>query len=176
LGFSNVLTELDYDSTGAPDDLREATFTTQLYIASAQYNRARWSVTGEYFINPFTVRSTGSDGLQRPTNQSASDGFYLQSTYRWMRQLKSYVRYERIFRDRQDRDGEAFQEATGLPAHNAFARDITLGVRWSPIRSVLVMLEYHNVAGTVYLPFTLNDPAQTKKHWDLVELLISYDF
>ncbi len=171
LGFTSAYAKLDYQSTGRPEDQPSGTFENELYIWSLQYSRAKWSLTSEYVLNPYDVR-----GFDFPRNKAVADGFYVQGIYRLTPRISGLLRYDAFYVDRSDRQGKAFEKTTGIPAHDAFAKDFTVGLRWDVTDSLLFMVEYHNNTGTRLVPFSNNDRETTDKRWDLYELLVSYTF
>lgn len=176
LGISGVDTNIDYDPKGGPQDLQAGSIDFDLIIFSAQYNAEHWSLTGEYALRKFAFSDFGPL-LGLPENDFTGESFYLQSTYRFSPTWEGVVRYDVLFTDRDDRGGDQFEAATGLPSHTRFAKDFTLGLRWDITPSFMFRAEYHNVNGTAWLPRGDNpDPRETDRFWDLFALLISYRF
>ncbi|MGH8503069.1 MAG: hypothetical protein ACREVE_11480 [Gammaproteobacteria bacterium] len=176
LRFALTAAELNigYDpADGVADDLSAGSIRFQPWILSAQYNAERWSLTAEYALRRFNIKGLG--GI--PDQSFTGESYYLQGTYRFSPRWEALLRYDVLFTDRDDRDGEGFAGATGRPAHNRFAKDLTVGLGWNITPSFLLRAEYHNVDGTGWLPIRDNpDLAATEEHWDMFLLQGSYRF
>lgn len=177
LGISGVDLNINYDPKGLADPLQAGSIDFDLIIFSAQYNAEHWSLTGEYAIRKFDFSDFGPL-FSLPDNDFIGESFYVQGTYRFNPKWEAVARYDVLFADRDDRDGEEFEAATdGLPSHSRFAKDFTVGLRWDITPSFMFRAEYHNVNGTAWLPRGDNpNPLETDRYWDLFTLLISYRF
>lgn len=174
LALSAAQVNIDY-SPGAPfpDDLLPGSIRFEPWILSAQYNAERWSLTGEYARR----KSEFDDFGGIPDTSFTGESYYLQSTYRFSPKWEALLRYDVLYTDVDDRDGEDFARATGRPAHNRFAKDFTIGLSWNVTSSFLLRAEYHDVEGTGWLPI-LDNPnlAATEKHWEMFLIQGSFRF
>lgn len=163
-----------------PDDLGSGDDLFEPLIFSAQYNAEYWSLTGEY-----ARRRIEDDGFSPDFDLDiVGDSYYIQGIYRMDPRWEMVVRYDSGVANEDDRDGSAFNAATGLPAHTQFAKDWTFGARYNITPSLMVRAEYHNVYGTFWL-FSQDQPGfpnfpdfllSTAKKWDIFALLFSYRF
>jgi hypothetical protein len=105
------------------------------------------------------------------------ESYYVQGTYRFTPTLEGLVRYDALFTNKNDRNGEEFARIFDRPAHSRFAIDWTVGLGWNITPSFLLRAEYHNVDGTAWLPLPDNpDPTATEQHWDMFLVQGSYRF
>lgn len=170
LSYANAL--LNYDP-GRNDILRDGSLRFEPIIFSAQYNGERFSLTGEYLIQPNTFKNFGP---AFPDLSPTSESWYLQGSYRILPQLQAILRYDEHYIDRDDRNGKRF-EKMGLPDHAAFAKDWMFGISWDITSSWMVRAEYHRIHGTSWLPAQDNpDPSKTEQDWDMFALLLSFRF
>ena len=143
-------------------------------IFSAQYNAERFSITSEYAIRPFRIKDFGVSALDL---NFIGESYYIQGAYRFNQEWEGFLRYDVLFTDRNDRNGRQFRTSTGRPAHNRFAKDMTVGLRWSITPEIMLRAEYHRIDGTAWLS-TLDNPDHfnTNRHWNLFAAQISYRF
>ena len=157
-----------------PQDLSAGTNLYDEWIVSAQYNGERWGFTGEYSQ---TYNENQGFGPSFPDTAFTGEGYYLQAMYRISPKWETLLRYDVYYGDREDRDGAKFEALTGIPGHNIYAKDWTIGARYYVTPAVMVAAEYHHVYGTGWLPSQDNpDLNATDKKWDLFALLVSYRF
>lgn len=174
LALTAYQVNIDYEPGAAPPaDLSAGSIRFEPLILSAQYNAERWSLTGEYAQRKSSFNGFG--GI--PDNSFTGESYYLQGTYRIGEKWEALLRYDVLYANKDDRDGEQFELASGRPAHNAFAKDLTVGLGWNITPSFLLRAEYHNVDGTGWLPIPDNQPLEaTEEHWDMYLLQGSYRF
>jgi hypothetical protein len=162
-----------------PEDLQAGTDLFEELLLSAQYNGEHWGFTSEY-----ALRHTDDQGFRCfskrvcfPDVAFTGESYYFQAMYRDSPKWEAFLRYDVFYADRDDRDGEEFEKATGFPGHNLFAKDWTIGARYYVTPAFMVAAEYHRVYGTGWLPRQDNlDLSATDKKWDLFALLVSYRF
>lgn len=153
------IVDLDRDFTSTSPFYRNGNTRVTYPLFSAQYNAEKWSLTGEYgWVN--TSRA-GYQGFLRnlPTWQSnTSENFYVQGEYRFTPTFSAVLRYDVLHLNRDDRSGKELSRLSGgeFPASRFFARDLTVGVRWSFARNFLWAADYHYVNGTAWLNQTDN--------------------
>lgn len=158
------------DASGAGDIL----FSPR--ILSIQYDAENWIVTAEYARREFEF----NDITYIPFDERTGESFYFQAQYRVGGCCWLLARRDVLYQDVDDKSGAGFEASTGgaRAAHTQFAKDWTLGVRWSPEgRNWLISAEHHWVSGTAWLPIEDNpDPAQTVEDWRMLLLLVSVWF
>lgn len=174
LALSAAQVNIDYAPGAAfPNDLLPGSIRFEPYIFSAQYNAESWSLTGEYALRRSSFENLGLI----PDMTFTGESYYLQASYRFLPNWEALFRYDALFTDRDDRDGEEFASVSGRPAHTRFAKDFTVGLGWNITQSILVRAEYHNVDGTAWLPIPDNpDTSATVEHWDMFLLQASFRF
>lgn len=174
LALSGAEVNIDYEPGAAfPMDLLAGSIRFQPLIFSAQYNAEKWSLTSEYALRKSRFQDFG--GI--PDQSFTGESYYVQGAYRFTPRWEGVLRYDVLFSNRDDRDGSTFAARTGRPAHNLFAKDLTVGLRWDITPSFMVRAEYHRVNGTAWLPIPDNpDLTAAEQRWDLFALLASYRF
>lgn len=170
--YSQASGTMDYRQ-GEGDFLGDGRIDMDFMILSAQYNAERWSLTAEFMREPVTWREFNVPGLNRRTT---AEGFYLQGAYRPAPDWELMLRYDLSALDKDDRDGIRMEAATGIPAHNFFARDLTLGARWEVSDQFILWAEYHRVRGTAWLSPRENNPLDKEKDWDMFALQATFRF
>jgi hypothetical protein len=144
------------------------------FILSAQYNSEHWSLTGEYALRRSRFEGFG---VLQPDMSFTGESYYLQATYRFNPTWEGLLRYDNLVWDRQDPSGSKWQATTGLPAYSRFAKDWTIGLRWDIAPPIMLRAEFHHVNGTGWLSNLENpNPFETKQHWNLFALLVSFRF
>lgn len=176
LAISNAQANVGYDP-GHNDLLQSGSFRFSPLVLSAQYNAERWSVTSEYALRHFRWKGFGN----HPAFQQSFTGesFYLQGVYRFYPGWEAVLRYDVLFNNRKDRSGKKFAASTGYlyPAHNQYAKDLTIGLRWNITPAIMLSTEYHRINGTAWLsPLDNPDMSHTGKNWNLFAVQASYRF
>jgi hypothetical protein len=177
LGWSGAAVSLKFDPerTG-PIPIGRGTVEVFYWIASAQYNSERWSLTAEYMAEPIRWRDFGP---LRPDRDATAEGYYGQLTYRLRPKWQLLLRYEEGFADRDDRDGRRLEQQTfGLiPASSTSSRIYTAGLRWDLSRQWMLRLEYQRHLGNFILSELENPDFQRfEKHWDLFAVQAAFRF
>jgi len=141
-------------------------------LFSGQYNAERWSLTTEYgWID------SQRTGFTPTPLTNTSESFYVQGEYRFTDAVTGVLRYDVFHVSREDRDGKALAQMTGLPRHRFFARDLTAGVRWEFSKNFLLAADYHYVNGTAWLNGTDNPSLiGGVSDWSLFTMMLSFRF
>lgn len=155
------------------DPFQAGSIAFQPIMFSFQYNSEEWSITSEYARRRFNLKDFGA----LPDTKITGESGYIQGSLRIRPGWTLLLRYDVLYTDKDDKDGEKYSAATGAPAFTRFAKDATLGVSWEVIPSVLLRAEYHHVDGTAWLP-SFDNPVQSdlKENWNMFSLLASYRF
>lgn len=175
LALSGARVDLDF-RRDAGDPIGDGDISIRYWIASAQYNAERWSLTAEYMEEPFEYAGFGT-----PIDDAGStvQGYYLQGTYLLRNDLELLLRYGEGFNDKDDRDGRDSAALYGgqVPAHRFFHKDWTVGLRWDVTPDFMLRAEYQWNSGTWSLsPRENTDPRDTAKNWEMFSLLGAYRF
>ena len=162
-------------SPGAGDFLNAGSIHFTPLVFSAQYNAESWSLTSEYALRPIEYKNFGVAPLDL---NFTGESYYLQGVYRFTPEWEAIVRYDVLYTNSDDRRGRKWAaERPGRNAHNRFAKDITVGLRWNITPEFMLRAEYHRVNGTGWLSTLDNsNPAGLSQHWDLFSILGSYRF
>ncbi len=173
LGFTATRLKLHYHP-GPGDPLQAGTFELRPLVFSAQYNAENWSLTGEYARRKTTSSNFGPAFYN---GHAAGESYYLQGSYRIAPRWEALLRYDVYYADRNDRQGQRFATATGLPGHVRFAKDWTTGIRYDITPSFMLRAEIHRIDGTGFLAAQDNpNPFELQRRWNLYLLLASYRF
>ena len=161
-------------AAGSGDPFSSGDFTFMPWLLSAQYNGQYWSFTGEYSLRETRLQGFGS---LLPDMKLNGENYYLQTTYRFAPRWQGVMRYDVLYADKHDPDGQSFAIATGRPAHSRFAKDWTIGVRYDVTQSFMISAELHHVNGTGWLSpqDNLNSLATTQR-WNMLLLQAAYRF
>lgn len=175
MAISSARVDTRYDPKFfSSDDLLAGKDIFKPVIFSAQYNQEKLSLTAEYAIR--SVKDTGfGEGFDKDIT---GESYYLQAEYRFADDWVAIIRYDTLYNDRNDRNGDKFQTIPGYPpAHTQFAKDWTFGLRYYVNSSFLIAAEYHYINGTAWLPLQDNpDPFDLDQRWHLFAIMAGFRF
>lgn len=142
------------------------------WIASIEYSREDWTVTGEYTLSDFNIYAQTAF----PSLDFTNEGYYVavrkQLTPRW----SVYYRWEKFFSDDDDPTGSRFA-GSPIPTFSAFRKTHAIGARWDISNNWLLMADYHYNNGTAILSQRDNKPpVMPVKYWHMVAVTLSYRF
>jgi len=175
LSLSGANLELTYNGPEILAD-KEANVRFLINILSFQYDSEHISITSEYADRRF--KFTNMESLT-PFKKQNGESFYLQVTTLSSLKFKYFVRYDVLYQNKDDRNGNKLSRLTNgnRPNHSQFAKDWTLGMRWDINRFWVLSIEHHWINGTAWLPFQNNPlPSETKKTWRLFAGNISFRY
>jgi hypothetical protein len=118
-----------------------------LWIASAQYNSEKWTLTTEYTRRP---TEWSGYGPLFPDLKSTGEGWYVQGIYKLLPSIEWLLCYEEGYPDVDDRDGKKFSAASGglVSPSYGFSKILTTGLRWDINEHWMVRGEYAYHNGT----------------------------
>ena len=177
-------------ATGDADFLQEGDITIQQALFSLEFNFDQWQFITEIQRRNTDIKSVFSFS---PNFYEKNLSYYLQVGYNFTPEWKLYLRRDEAFRYKDDRHGNdyakgleglnAFLSTNMLPYrfdnqhHSAFAKDTTLGFRYSPSFEWSFAMEVHNIDGTYWLPDLENpDVSKQKRYWNMFLAQIAYRF
>lgn len=176
LTLGNV--RMKYQTTPA-DFLKAGDIDLHTSVFSLEHNRERWSVTSEYAlirqVRGGFIPALSASALDLDTTVEAG---YVQGLYRFAPRWQSYLRYEFLYLDRDDRNGKSFSALSGgaIPAIQRYSRDKVIGVRYDPDSSWSLSAEYHLIDGTAWLPRIDNPAATMQRDWSMLLLQAAWRF
>jgi len=140
---------------------------------SVEYTRDKWQFTSEYNSSSYRL-----DGVLQPGVNTKVDvgGYYYGVAYQVDRQLRVFLRRDTWYPNKDDKSGVQSANLTGQPAHNFYARDTVLGCGHELNKHWFVGAEVHHITGAAWLAESENDLNHTQKNWDLIALLVNYQF
>lgn len=173
LAFSYVNLNLAYEGT-ATDPYKELEIKINSFIASAQYNGEKFSLTAEYALQ-------WNDFNNDPIHQDSSpigEHWYVQTGYRILDNVQLTLRYDSSVVDISDRKGKSLAASNPfLPAHIGYTQDIVFGTRWDITPNWMLRAEYHRVQGASTLSsFDNPDITSIAKNWNIYALQVAYQF
>ncbi|MBS0353016.1 MAG: hypothetical protein JSR83_03815, partial [Proteobacteria bacterium] len=165
-GWSAALSYLYYSyDFSRPRSLgRDAfNFSFRVMAASLQYSTPDWRITSE------AGYGQAFDNIDRFSA-------YLQGAYRLSPTLESFLRYDLMIVDVEDRWGHEYERQGRGPAHNRYAKDLTFGINWDLSPDITVRAEWHHVEGTGWLSPAEVNLRETDRRWNLGMLELSFRF
>ena len=176
---------------GTPNELISGgDLEEQEVFASIEYNWHNWLFSSEYrfshtqtFFSPVQISvpidiTNPALGFRTfsPDINIDRDGeaYYFQAKYIFNPQWTSYIRWDVVYDDKNDKNGDS---AVNAPHYSMYAKDLTVGTLWNINASMLWGVEIHHVKGTQWLS-TIDNPApfDTKEDWNLFVSTFSYRF
>lgn len=163
-------------SRGATDPayLRDGSLFIAQLLLSLEFNWNSWQFTTEIqrrntelesiyqsFSGPFDIVEKGL-------------GYYFQTAYKVTPALTVFLRRDEAFRYKDDRHGHDYTQGN---SHATFAKDTTLGFRYSPSFEWSFAMEVHQIDGTYWLPDIENpNIADQKRYWNMFLAQVAYRF
>tara|TARA_R110001592_G_scaffold319188_1_gene596644 strand:+ start:677 stop:1972 length:1296 start_codon:yes stop_codon:yes gene_type:complete len=164
-----------------PAYLTEGTITIEQLLLSLELNLDKWQ-----FVTEIQRRNTEAKNITifNPEIFEKGLGYYFQVAYSVSPAWKVYLRRDEMFRNKGDKNGKqyladikAINPFTETQAHEAFAKDTTLGFRYSPSFEWSYAMEVHQIDGTGWLPNIENpDIAGQKRYWNMFLAQVAYRF
>jgi hypothetical protein len=159
--------------------LSEGKLNVDLFIWSLEFNVHDLQITTE-----IQRRNIHLDEIYPFDIKEQNLSYYLQFAYNFSTAFKIYVRRDEAFRFKDDKhgksyidDSKAINPATETQFHSAFAKDTTLGFRYSPSFEWSFAMEVHQIDGTYWLPDLENRDVQNqKRYWNMFLAQIAYRF
>ncbi len=146
-------------------------------VLSLEHNREDWSYTAEYASTRQIRNNFNLPGaLAIMDKDTTIEAYYLQSLWRFAPRWQALARYDALYLDKSDRNGMIFSAATGLPAAQRYARDVTVGLRYEPTPTWSLFAEIHHVNGGAWLSKLENTPATLTSAWDMLLLQAAWHF
>ena len=174
--FSYISFEGDFKA--GPQEASKFIFDGKLNIQqqlfSVELNWNHWQ-----FISEYQFRNIESLGIRGMDLKSNGVGYYCQFGYQFGSVLKVYLRQDNVYLNKNDKSGKSYSQSTGglLPARDAFAKDSTIGLIYSPSLNWSFGLEVHRVNGTLWLPNIENPaPQNASQQWNMFLAQVAYQF
>ena len=187
IALTHVNLFMDYepgDATLEPGFTGDGEVNFSNTMLSMKYNLLKWSFTGEYAqrsiaFTGFPKIPATSTGAAIPDviNDVTGESFYLQVVNRLNFKWNFIVRYDVLYSDKTDRDGNEFSAVTGAKDYSRFAKDLMLGLQYNIQRQWMARLELHQIDGTAWLPVQDNpNSTDIDQRWRMINLSLSYRF
>lgn len=156
----------------SPPDEWAGTHHLPTWVLSLEHNTEDWSFAAEY-----GQTKVDASGYARFNTNHKTEAWYVQATRRMGNDWQSYLRYDALYYDKDDRDGTDFSTRTGgfFPPHSRFAKDWVLGVRHD-INHFTLSAELHHVNGTAWLAQSDNPTTGLVRKWEMLLLQAAWRF
>lgn len=154
-----------------PNYLAEGSVSIDQLLLSLELNLDQWQ-----FVTEIQRRNTEIKKIIsfNPDITEKGLGYYFQAAYSFSPAWKAYIRRDEVFRFKNDRHGKDFMFGT---AYSTFAKDTTIGFRYSPSFEWSFAMEVHQIDGTYWLPDIENpDIANQKRYWNMFLAQVAYRF
>lgn len=157
-----------------PAYLTKGSINIDQLLLSLELNLDKWQ-----FVSEIQRRNTEANNIIsfNPDIVEKSLGYYFQAAYNISPLWKVYLRRDEVFRFKDDKHGNQFAASTGSQSHSAFAKDTTIGFRYSPSFEWSFAMEAHQIDGTYWLP-NLENPniAGQQRYWNMFLAQVAYRF
>jgi len=154
----------------------DAEVKTYITALSLEWNEPKYSLIFE--ANNSSVNYAGlTVDYSQPDYRNYPQGGYLELRYHASAAWDIYTRYDVVNFDKNDRDGQNFERATGIPAFSRFAYDKMLGIAFKPTPDWLILAEVHRVNGTVWSTGRdMPEGEPSKRYWDIAAVSAAWRF
>lgn len=173
MGYSYTELEMGFEPEDSGIFLFPGDTRVLIDTLSLELNWQKWQLASEW--QSFRLDASGY-AFPGFTNSVDSLGYYATLSYRLDPDWQIFLRRDVVYNDDDDKDGRDYADQTGLPAHNQFAFDNTIGARWVPHKNWLFAAEAHQIKGTGRLSRIENNLAEASKDWNLFTLQVSFYF
>ena len=179
-----------HPSSGDAFYLQEGDISIEQALFSFELNWNDWQLISEVQRRNTELEEVFSFS---PKFREQSLAYYLQLGFNITPEWKIYARRDEVFRNKDDKHGRdyaanlqnlnAFFSANMLPYrfegqyHSTFAKDTTLGFRYSPSFEWSFAVEVHQIDGTYWLPDIENpDVSAQQRYWNMFLAQVAYRF
>ncbi|MFT3928776.1 MAG: hypothetical protein QM709_00650 [Spongiibacteraceae bacterium] len=167
--FSRAEAKLRYEYALLPILTTDVDISIVYWLASLQCNIDQWTITAEYGHMDATFDSDYFVGRMHPLQ------YYLQVSRHLGSGWSVYSRYDNLYWDRHDRNGDNYAVLTGRGDYTNFAHDYGVGVRYDISSNAMVSTEYHYIDGAAWLS-NIDNPTIPTRYWSMLSAAFSYRF
>lgn len=157
----------------------DASIKVQNLGLSAQYYMGDFEFSAEYMYRSFDIKGLAPVGFPLKRRRPM-EGYYGQVRYTLSETLTLFTRWERFYRDANNKSGQpsALAVSLGIPNWADTATTRAIGLHWRLNGKWNVMAEIHDVNGSGYLPpHALPSAASIEeKSWQLFATQLTYRF
>lgn len=174
-------TAVSYIEFGADFDAGSGESTRFLFDGEINVKQVVFSLALNWeswqFISEYQNRTYESLGVRGVDFKVDGVSYYQHLAYAFTPSLKGYFRHDTVYQDKNDKKGHSFALHSGQPAHNSFAKDVTLGFSYAPSFEWSFSLEVHHINGTHWLPLMENPtPSEQHQRWNMLLTQVAYRF
>lgn len=180
LAYTGATFKYENDS-GANFLTKNGTLKLSRNYLNALYQAESWSVSAELLQEKMAT----SDILLFPIKKTGQGG-YIQGQYNLTAKLKSLLRYERFFADKNDKLGYKLAESSAspynpygaTPNYFGYQHDTTVGLTYDLSSTLKLQVEHHWYQGAARLTplLTPNTAINNRKNWQLSAVQLTYWF
>jgi hypothetical protein len=154
--------------------LRNGDIDVKLIAVGGEYNLEQVSFSAEYFRHYLDYTDLG--GAFEDSDIRVFEAYYAQANWRVTPTVNLLVRYDITHRDAKDPNGRKAAALMGVPAHNYWSEDLTIGAGWRFSPNWLARAELHRIHGTARVPVADNEGPKNEPHWNMVLFQLAYRF
>jgi len=172
---TGVTLEIDYESQPADAlfGISDGTLKVDYTVLSTQYNGEKWQLTGEVAFE--NINPQGISEFHQALNSNTL-GYSLEANYRLTSKLQGFIRQERFYIDKDDKNGSQYNATYLQPASSRYSKSWVIGGRWDINPNWMARVEYHSFKGLAILSPVENTTPTAKENWDMFALSLSYRF
>lgn len=176
-GIALLDSEFKYESVSQGDMFVDGTIILQRAIANVLYEGESWEFSGEIVQERFMLEDFYFQGFHQ---DNLGLGGYVQTRYKVNPGVTLLARYERVYANKDDKNGQDLEENTGglVPSYFGYQHDATLGLSYDFSDNLRLQFEYHYIQGTARLaPVVLPNPqVNDSENWQLWAMHLMYWF
>lgn len=178
---AEALVILSEDRSLFPDYITNMEMEATLTLLSAQYAPGSWIFSAEYLLIDIELSDVELLHIPQPSSVFRSNfevnGYYLQAEWLASNHLSLYSRYEELYYDRDDKDGEDYAASNGGNPVTQYDKAFTLGARWYFTADFSATAEYSINKGAAFINGQSDvDYAELQEDWDLFIVQFAYHF
>lgn len=177
MGLSIGKMNMDYSPSISPIDELPGSHSLPTWVVSLEHNSEDWSITSEY--GQTTVKAR--DYRATTSSDNTTEAWYVQATRRLGSGWQSFLRYDVLYFDKEDKDGALFTSDPiiaflGFPKHSRYAKDWVLGIR-RDIGALSLSTEIHHVNGSAWIsPEDNPNPRALVRDWNMLLMQAAWRF
>lgn len=176
-----ALAVLTADPSQFPSYITNMEVDATMDLYSLQYSPGDWILTAEYLnidlaFNDVEIVHFPVTGVGIRTDFDVR-AFYLQAEWLFSVHLSSYIRYEELYYNADDKDGKEYAATNGGNPVTQYTKAFTVGARWYFTPDLSLTTEYSKNEGAAFINGQAElDYDSLEENWDMVVLQLSYHF
>lgn len=168
--------DVDYERS-ASDPVNSSYIDYDETIYSIQYTLETLQLTAEFDRRSIDLGLNSS--FATLTDSYVSFGAYVEARFIPTESFQWFIRYDELNQQAGDRRGVERAQKTGRPRHYSFARDSSIGARYSFDSGISLLGEFHYVDGLETADASDNADylsGELSRYWHYASIMIAYHF